>query len=143
MLSRGLCVGLILLALPAMAAERYAAQLQDGTRVEEAEIKTWHDVAAAPTIGGKPIFDAGNPARWIIDRHQPPGPPAPAYVEFVGGDRLAGTVVGVQTTRDGRSVVVDYVRADLSDAGLAKAPAARTWIEGMAANPTIGVPSRP
>lgn len=97
MLSRGLCVGLSLIALPALAAERYAAQLQDGTRVEEAEIKTWHDVAAAPTIGGKPIFDAGNPARWIIDRHQPPGPTAPAYVEFVGGDRLAGTVVGVQT----------------------------------------------
>ena len=43
--------------VPLAAAERYAAQFQDGVRVEAAEVLTWHDVAAAPTIGGKPVFD--------------------------------------------------------------------------------------
>jgi len=99
MMSRGLCgwVLVVCAAVPTGAAERFAAQFQDGSRVEEAEVRTWHDVAAKPTIGGKPVFDPANPARWIFDRQQPPGPAAPAYVEFTGGDRLAGTVVGVQT----------------------------------------------
>jgi len=39
--------------------------------------------------------------------------------------------------RDGRSVVVDYVRIDLSDAHLAADRAARAWIERMSANPTV------
>lgn len=90
----------LLVMIPAemgVAAERYAAQFQDGARVEEAEVRTWHDVSATPTIGGKAVFDAANPARWILDRQQPPGPPAAAFVEFAGGDRLAGVVVGVRT----------------------------------------------
>lgn len=39
--------------------------------------------------------------------------------------------------KDGRRVVVDYVRMDLSDTSLRKAPGARKWLERMAANPTI------
>ncbi len=97
MLLRACVFWLVISSLPLRAAERYAAQLQDGVRVEEAEVRTWHDVDAKPTIAGKPVFDPANPARWIIDRQQPPVPPAAAFVEFVGGDRLAGTVVGVQT----------------------------------------------
>jgi hypothetical protein len=82
------------------AAERYAAQFQDGSRAEEAEVRAWHDVDARPTIAGRPFLDPGNPARWIIDRQQPPADPPDAYVEFTGGDRLAGTVVGVQTGQE-------------------------------------------
>jgi len=43
----------------------------------------------------------------------------------------------MRLSADGRKVVVDYVRADLSDAGFAKAPAVRTWIENMATHRTL------
>ena len=39
--------------------------------------------------------------------------------------------------KDGRRVLVDYVRMDLSDTSMRKAPGARRWLERMAANPTI------
>jgi len=39
--------------------------------------------------------------------------------------------------RDGRTVQLDYVRLDLSDANLAADRAARAWVERMAANPTV------
>jgi hypothetical protein len=39
--------------------------------------------------------------------------------------------------KDGRRVLVDYVRMDLSDTSLRKASGARRWIERMATNPTI------
>jgi hypothetical protein len=52
-------------------------------------------------------------------------------------DPLTWRSVRMRLSADGRSVVVDYVRADLSDAGFANAPALRTWIEGMAAHRTL------
>lgn len=61
-------------------------------------------------------------------------------IEAHPGDRtdpLTWRSVRMRLSAEGRSVVVDYVRADLSDAGFAKAPAARTWIEGMAAHRTL------
>jgi hypothetical protein len=76
-----------------MAAERYAAMFQDGTRVQDAEVREWFEPASPAKIGGKPLFDAGNPVRWIIDRQQPIPADAAMYVEFQGGDRLAGEVV--------------------------------------------------
>ncbi len=83
-----------------LAVERYAVQFQDGVRVEEAEVRTWHDVDAKPTIAGRSLFEPGNAARWILDRQQPPGEPAAAFVEFAGGDRLSGTVIGIQTGQE-------------------------------------------
>lgn len=97
---RWMLLCLVLIANPLAGAERYTAQFQDGTRVEDAEIRHWHDAEANPTLGGKAVFDATNPARWILDRQQPPGPPAAAFVEFTGGDRLAGVVTGVRTGQE-------------------------------------------
>ena len=39
--------------------------------------------------------------------------------------------------RDGRRIILDYVRADLSDRGLGRAPSTRAWIERMAGNRTL------
>jgi len=39
--------------------------------------------------------------------------------------------------KDGRKVLVDYVRMDLSDAALGRLPGARRWIEHLAMNPSI------
>ncbi len=91
----GLClvVANLLVATSLMAAERYTALFADGQRVEEAEVREWVEATSQPKIGGKAIFDAANPARWIIDRQQPPGADAAMFVEFFGGDRIAGDVV--------------------------------------------------
>jgi hypothetical protein len=45
--------------------------------------------------------------------------------------------VRLRLRKDGRRVVVDYMRMDLSDASLDKEPGVRRWIERMAGNPTI------
>ena len=86
-------LGLCLTVTNLVAAERYAAMFSDGQRVEEAEVREWVEANSQPKIGGKAIFDAAVPARWIIDRQQPPGAEALMFVEFFGGDRLAGEVV--------------------------------------------------
>ena len=66
----------------------------DGSRAEEAEVREWCEPTSQPKIAGRNLFDPNVPVRWIIDRNQPPVPKPPMYVEFVGGDRLAGEVVG-------------------------------------------------
>lgn len=76
-----------------LAAERYVAMLADGNRVEEAEVREWNELNAQPKIGGRPLFDPNAPVRWIIDRQQPASVQPPMFVEFEGGDRLAGEVV--------------------------------------------------
>lgn len=75
------------------SAERYSAMFMDGARVEEAEVREWFEPTSPAKIAGRALFDANNPARWIIDRQQAiPGDPA-MYIEFHGGDRLVGEVV--------------------------------------------------
>jgi hypothetical protein len=99
----GLAVGLAFRAAPAADLPAYSAAFADGTRATAAQIATWHDAAAVPAVDGRPLFDAANPARWVVGGPPPvalPGDrPAPlvdeepaAFVEFVGGDRLPGTV---------------------------------------------------
>ena len=75
------------------AAERYAALFSDGKRVEEAEVREWFEPTSAAKIAGNVLFAANNPVRWIIDRQQPVASEAAMFVEFQGGDRLAGEVV--------------------------------------------------
>lgn len=48
-----------------------------------------------------------------------------------------GDAVRIRLLRDGRPVLLDYVRMNLANAHLRKDPAARAWIEGMAANPVV------
>ncbi|MCX7891537.1 MAG: TonB C-terminal domain-containing protein [Burkholderiales bacterium] len=56
-----------------------------------------------------------------------------------GGRAAPATWASVRITlaRDARRVLLDYVQLDLSDARLARDPAARAWIERQAANPTV------
>ena len=56
------------------------------------------------------------------------------------GDRArrdAWDSVRLTLARDGRTVQLDYVRLNLADANLAADPAARAWVERMAANPVV------
>ena len=83
------------------AAERYAAMFSDGGRVEEAEVREWFEPASVPKIGGRALFDGAAPARWIIDRQQPPTTESEMFVEFFGGDRLS-KAFRFEQTRDWR-----------------------------------------
>ena len=78
------------------AAERFTAMFMDETRLEADEIKDWCDPKAKPTLAGRELFDHHAPVRWIVDRSAFRTPPPMAFVEFVGGDRLAGEVLSYQ-----------------------------------------------
>ncbi len=66
----------------------------DGTRVGGVPIAGWNAPVSQPQLGGKPMFDAANPARWAIRRAVRAAVPQPArpFVELACGDRLTGVV---------------------------------------------------
>ena len=68
--------------------------LADGTRVTGDEIHDWFDADRQPTLSGRPVFDAKNSFRWVIDTSRVSASLPEAYIEFIGGDRLPGVVVG-------------------------------------------------
>ncbi|WP_166830848.1 NPCBM/NEW2 domain-containing protein [Thalassoroseus pseudoceratinae] len=79
----------------AFAAEtRYVAELADRTRVSDEIIHEWHEAQTNPHLAGKRIFDEKLPFRWLMNVAAPlPSTNGPS-VEFSGGDRLPGKVVG-------------------------------------------------
>ncbi len=84
----------------ASAAERYFGVFRDGAVAVDAEIRDWNDATATPKLANRDLFDVNNPVLWIVDRDQPPPPRPESYVEFFGGDRLAGEVVGYRSAAD-------------------------------------------
>jgi hypothetical protein len=77
--------------------QRFQAEFADGSRVAGDELRNWHDTAAQPVLSNKPLFDASNPARWVIDTSLKVTAPPDSFVEFLGGDRLPGIVIGSST----------------------------------------------
>jgi S1-C subfamily serine protease len=90
----------MLLAAAAQAAEapRYEAEFVDGHRVEGNTISAWHDDNAQPKLEAVELLNPAHPLRWLKDRH-PVVAARPefgsGFVEMVGGDRLPGTVIGL------------------------------------------------
>ena len=69
----------------------------DGSRMTGVPIAGWNAPASQPQLGGKPMFDAANPVRWVVRQGPPASPTAVArqpFVEFACGDRLPGMVEG-------------------------------------------------
>lgn len=69
----------------------------DGTRMTGVPIAGWNAPASQPQLGGKQMFDATNPVRWVVRQGPPASPTAVArqpFVEFACGDRLPGLVEG-------------------------------------------------
>lgn len=91
---------LALTALPAWASANdllWDGLFADGSRVAGVPIAGWNAPASQPQLGGKPMFDAANPVRWVVRQGPPTSPAAGArqpFVEFVCGDRLPGLVEG-------------------------------------------------
>ena len=95
-----ICLAVVSLANRAVAADRYVALFEDGARVAAAELKDWNDPQAQPKLLDQWLFDPSRPMRWVIDRQQWNAEQPRAFVEFEGGDRLPGEVVGFQTGRE-------------------------------------------
>lgn len=73
--------------------QRFLGMRNNGERVNDEQVTEWGDQAAVPKLAGQPIFDAGNPFRWLIDQAVPLPTAPEAFVEFLGGDCLPGRVV--------------------------------------------------
>ncbi|MHB1033745.1 MAG: NPCBM/NEW2 domain-containing protein [Pirellulales bacterium] len=85
---------------PAHAEEappRHTVVFADGTRSSIEKLNAWY---WAPMQRWKPderaLADPAKPVRWLRDDGLSPGPEPAAFVEFFGGDRLPGRVVGCQ-----------------------------------------------
>ncbi len=98
-----------LLKEPELKRSRYTAAWVDGSRLAADEVGSWHDSKARPQLarpqlarpqlarpqlGGRALFDEKSPVRWLVNNELPPAERPEAMVEFVGGDRLPGRVVG-------------------------------------------------
>ncbi|MBA3315761.1 MAG: hypothetical protein M3552_03060 [Planctomycetota bacterium] len=83
-----------MIALGQEQESRYHSRLADNTMVVGEPIRDWHDVNATPRVGNFPIFDPNRAVDWLV-RDTAGGESTPsAYVEFVGGDRMPGEVLG-------------------------------------------------
>jgi hypothetical protein len=90
-------ISLAVVAMPARARANdplWEGMFADGSRVS-GPIAGWNAPASQPQIGGKPMFDAANPVRWVVRQ----GPPAASasrqpFIELACGDRLSGLVEG-------------------------------------------------
>jgi len=84
---------------PAVAGAdgRYLAVFADGRRVTGDDLSGWGQDPAAPQLAGESLADPRRPLRWFLDTELGlwrASKCTSGYVEFVGGDRLVGHVVG-------------------------------------------------
>ena len=86
-------------AARAQSAPPYVAVLSDGTRVEGDRLTGWHEPGAVPHLQGVRLHDGNRQLLWFRNRSIRPYSLSSnrlGFVEFVGGDRLIGRVVGGQ-----------------------------------------------
>lgn len=85
---------------PALAQQgRYRAVLDDGRMVSGEVLTGWHAAGRTVTLDGEKIASPGKPPRWMRNRSLTPwrvDSCRSGYVEFVGGDRLVGTLSGAE-----------------------------------------------
>ncbi len=155
--SSRLCVSLILLLLSANACfadifkpeERFLGMLANGEYIHGDRVHEWHDAAAQPKLGGRSVFDAKNPFRWVIDQAVTLGPPANALVEFYGGDCLPGRIVDFEAAEyDSFEAHDEYLVVEPSIAvdrpGEKRTPFLRIrtqWLKRVVFERKLGVPS--
>jgi hypothetical protein len=77
--------------------ESYEAVFASGKRVVGAKLSDWDHGNAKPKLDGDDLMGGADHLRWFSNRFASPANHAfelTGYVEFVGGDRLPGRVVG-------------------------------------------------
>lgn len=83
-----------MVAHSACADGRYVAVFESGERVGANRIDGWARPSDSPSIDGRPLFDEGDPLRWLVDTQPVERMPAADIIEFFSGDRLPAVVVG-------------------------------------------------
>ena len=76
---------------------RYAAVSGDGRRVTGDKLTGWQAPGRTIRLDNKVISERGKPLRWLRDRTLKPWRPDQqrgGYVEFFGGDRITGNLIG-------------------------------------------------
>ena len=89
--------------LHANIAARYEAVFSDGRRLEGEEITGWGGHPGSPRLDNTPLQDPKRPLRWLRDRSLHPwrtGAVRSGYIEFVGGDRIVGRVIGARPSSE-------------------------------------------
>lgn len=101
-LSAGACA---VQAGPPRRTGRYLAVFADGRRVEGDEITGWEDEPSSPRLGETPLLDPRQPLRWLRNRSlaawHGDQDGSIGYIEFIGGDRMIGHVMGVELRTPG------------------------------------------
>ena len=93
---------IFLAAFPATAdtkAGRYLAVFADGRRIAGGAVSGWHAHPGSARLGGGALSDPKRPLLWMRDRSLRPwqaGYNSSGYVEFIGGDRIIGRVIGAK-----------------------------------------------
>ena len=95
----------VAVAGPNVQPERFVAVLENGDRVVGAMVDNWARPGDKPRLGARPLTDPANPLRWLCDTSLDDAGQPEAFVEFVTGDRLAGTVVQTSDSDDESSSV--------------------------------------
>jgi hypothetical protein len=123
--------------------------LANGEYVHDNRVHEWHDSAAQPKLGGRAIFDAKNPFRWVIDQAVTIGPPPTALVEFYGGDALPGRIVDFKAAEyDSYEAHDEYLVVEPAIAvdrpGATRTPFLRVstrWLKRVVFERKLGVPT--
>ena len=94
--------------------KRYLAVLGDGRRVSGDKLTGWHTPGGTVRLDNTVIAAPGRPLRWMRDRMLKRWQPANrkgGLIEFVGGDRIVGRVLGGQAAgyKDGLYVPAHVV----------------------------------
>jgi len=106
--------GLATLASSALGQQgRYLTVLGDGRRVTGDKLTGWHVIGGTVRLGDTVVASPGKPLQWMRDRTLQAWQPTDeqsGYIEFVGGDRIVGRVLGGWAeVRDGALYVPAHV----------------------------------
>lgn len=98
-------------AFPLVAADRYIAWLDDGTRLTAKAMPTWPIPGVSQRLGDKDLLKSSNPVRLVLDRRANVEL-APPYLVLANGDVLTGMPAQLAPD-EGRIGVVPRVKVQL------------------------------
>jgi hypothetical protein len=107
-------VALVLIACltqPLVAAERFQAWLDNGSRLTARSLPTWPVPGQPYRFDSQDLIESSNPVRLVVDR-QAPVKLVPPYVVLANGDILTGTPTGLVPDQ-GRIGLVPRVNVQL------------------------------
>ncbi len=84
-----------------LPGQSFVVSFEQGEQISGQKISGWHDRANMPSLDGVPLGGEGKALRWYQNRTLTAAQPDEdefGFVEFIGGDRLPGSVIGYAST---------------------------------------------